>query len=785
MNTALQCIMNCYELSSYFLKNIYKGHINMDNPIGTKGVLAIAYTNLLKNVYNGTSSTFSPWDFKGAISGFQTMFMGYQQHDTQEFLNYLLDGLHEDLNKVKKKPSVEKDSKAKEDKIKAKDEWIGFLRRNQSILVEILYGQYKSTLHCPNEACNNISVTFDPFLSLTLPILQNANAYEVTIQYFPYDIRSRGIQLNLKFNTDCTIMALRNKLGKVLNVHPMSFFIVKTNYEGVIDQIFNGKMLLRSTYGSSRMGMGMGMGSSERNTQFVVFQINPRFFYSKNNSHFIEEKKSQYYLSSFGIKESIEKRQDEIKKLFAEDYDEDNSGCSEDDIHYYSKRVTNTYSGDVITEYQKMNVDKNMGFNNDWIKIVISLNQYESYSLLSRRKIIVLQRVLVMHKSWTCKRIHDEIFKYFFDVLVSRHRMDVPNWNKNTDYVEVDYEKYFKHFFGENFSPQTENDSIQFHENMKYPYRLRIRSLVNEAKNATCYHCKTRTCHDCLLPYTEELTLGGLCSLVQKNLTKEGDELEIDNNFYYLNVSNQNRIVNKDVMFELTWLDDYKSSVYSVLSDLKELDVRIQMQKKANSVSLEDCFKNFMKYEKLEPQNEWYCPECKNHQRATKKMEIYKCPPILILHLKRFSNTSKVGILVDYPIKDLDLTDYIKNSEDTSSKKYDLFAVSNHYGGIGGGHYVAFAQNYFSKKWYKFDDSHVQEIDESNLVKDSGYVLFYRRKDIGQINLDALYNKEFEDYEHLFKENKEKETIKDNDKMDIETLETKNTDKDDNDEKKS
>ena len=38
-------------------------------------------------------------------------FTDFQQHDSQEFLAFLLDGLHEDLNRVHDKPYVElKDS---------------------------------------------------------------------------------------------------------------------------------------------------------------------------------------------------------------------------------------------------------------------------------------------------------------------------------------------------------------------------------------------------------------------------------------------------------------------------------------------------------------------------------------------------------------------------------------------------------------------------------------------------------------------------------------------------
>ena len=73
MNTALQCMSNCWELTNYFLQGHYKNHLNLDNPIGSQGVLAKAYASLLTNLWYGSSSTFSPYHFKRAIEGFQTM----------------------------------------------------------------------------------------------------------------------------------------------------------------------------------------------------------------------------------------------------------------------------------------------------------------------------------------------------------------------------------------------------------------------------------------------------------------------------------------------------------------------------------------------------------------------------------------------------------------------------------------------------------------------------------------------------------------------------------------
>lgn len=41
------------------------------------------------------------------VGHFASQFLGYQQHDSQELLSFLLDGLHEDLNRVKNKEYIE------------------------------------------------------------------------------------------------------------------------------------------------------------------------------------------------------------------------------------------------------------------------------------------------------------------------------------------------------------------------------------------------------------------------------------------------------------------------------------------------------------------------------------------------------------------------------------------------------------------------------------------------------------------------------------------------------
>lgn len=59
---------------------------------------------------------------------------------------------------------------------------------------------------------------------------------------------------------------------------------------------------------------------------------------------------------------------------------------------------------------------------------------------------------------------------------------------------------------------------------------------------------------------------------------------------------------------------------------------------------------------------------------------------------------------------------------------YDLFAVSNHFGGLGGGHYTAFCKLNETGSWFCFDDSSAYEVPADRILSPAAYVLFYRRR---------------------------------------------------------
>ncbi|KAK9668450.1 hypothetical protein RND81_13G061300 [Saponaria officinalis] len=190
----------------------------------------------------------------------------------------------------------------------------------------------------------------------------------------------------------------------------------------------------------------------------------------------------------------------------------------------------------------------------------------------------------------------------------------------------------------------------------------------------------------------------------------------------------------------LNWTDE-ELDLYDVsdLEDLPEVCKSGFTAKKTRqeAISLFSCLDAFLKEEPLGLDDMWYCPHCKEHRQASKKLDLWRLPEILVIHLKRFSYSrylkNKLDTFVTFPIQNLDLGKYVKSKEASNIPcMYELYAISNHYGGLGGGHYTAYAKLIDEDRWYHFDDSHVSSVNETDIRTAAAYVLFYRRVKSGE-----------------------------------------------------
>lgn len=193
---------------------------------------------------------------------------------------------------------------------------------------------------------------------------------------------------------------------------------------------------------------------------------------------------------------------------------------------------------------------------------------------------------------------------------------------------------------------------------------------------------------------------------------------------------------------EESFAENYAGPEHEELIEHSSFQALKEEDDEDETCELTDCLKLFNMEEQLGPEDAWYCNKCKDHVQATKKFDLWKLPPILVIHLKRFSyrnryRRDKLDTLVKFPLEGLNLSEYTLSEAETPC--YDLFAVSNHFGALGGGHYTAFAKNPNDNKWYKFDDSNVSPMNEDRVCSSAAYVLFYRRRDINEIKQELKY----------------------------------------------
>jgi ubiquitin carboxyl-terminal hydrolase 4/11/15 len=180
------------------------------------------------------------------------------------------------------------------------------------------------------------------------------------------------------------------------------------------------------------------------------------------------------------------------------------------------------------------------------------------------------------------------------------------------------------------------------------------------------------------------------------------------------------------------------------------------------ALTLAQCLTEHTRDELLEAGNEVYCSRCKEHRQARKVVRFCRSrlPSVLVLSLKRFeyrdvsglglgvgglgmgrqgAHREKIDVFVDFPVDGLDLAPFCQPEPEPGegSTLYDLFAVCNHYGRMGFGHYTAAArdwtENGLSPEWFSYDDNDVSgplspEEIEAEVHSRNAYILFYRRR---------------------------------------------------------
>ena len=697
MNSALQCLSHCEYLTLYFLNNSYKHEINSNTKYGSGGEIANGYGSLVRELWLGNSSHMHPREFRNIFIRFAKQFAGFSQHDSHEMLTFMLDGLHEDLNRNKDKPYIEMvDQQESETDAEASERfWMNMLRRDNSIIVDLFYGQYKSTLQCP--VCNKISITYDPFMCLGVPITSAFTADVLVIDATVNECKVVKMNVNekdtfgdfVKKNIDdysnkdvigvlCgddmsfkRNMQCNDKLYDMISVHSDLKMVV---YEYKKHQL-EGKKILFIT----------PTVVNDNKTEEPLFYPKPFVYEETNTVSELYNDIACYYKCYYGNV----KCESEVGLVGENTVTVINHG--ECDRNIVEEEKGNKLVEEKVEEDEEEKVKDNIKRGGGGKK---NKRKQEKRNKRKEKKLRNQQKQTNTNDTEPPQETNDN------NTNKSQTQTNQPTPSTNDDIST-----------NANTSINTSIASLPSHETNSLPELTILNNLTQPSRNKyPCDYCNSFKCNNCPFPFKPSDTISTLFSSQSKPRSF----------LLCLKVPSSTLPVSKAISLY--------PSVHEVL-----LSSSLHFKR---SHTLTTCIESFLQKEILDENNMWYCPSCKEHRQAFKQIQLMKLPRYLIIQLKRFKNetsffygNSKNSEEVDFPVHGLNMNKYIQKGNSTANANYtyDLFAISQHYGISFGGHYTAFINN--KGVWYDFDDETVRQVREGSLVSPNAYLLFYKLKE--------------------------------------------------------
>uniref|UniRef100_A0A4W5Q7K1 ubiquitinyl hydrolase 1 n=1 Tax=Hucho hucho TaxID=62062 RepID=A0A4W5Q7K1_9TELE len=698
MNSVIQSLSNTRELRDYFHDRAFETEINCNNPLGTGGRLAIGFAVLLRALWKGTHHAFQPSKLKAIVASKASQFTGYAQHDAQEFMAFLLDGLHEDLNRIQNKPYTETvDSDGRLDEVVAEEAWQRHKMRNDSFIVDLFQGQYKSKLVCP--MCSKVSITFDPFLYLPVPLPQKQKV--LTVFYFAKEPHKKPIKFLVSVSKENSSTAeVLESISRSVRIKAENLRLAEV-MKSRFHRIFLPSHSLDTVSSSDMLFCFEVLSKELAKERVVVLRVQQR-----------------PQVPSIPISKCaacLKPPLSEEEKL---------------------KRCTRCYRvGYCNQACQKNHWSNHKGLchpNMENVGLPFLVSVPESRLTYAR-----LSQLLEGYSRYSVN-----VFQPPF-----QSGRTSPEGTQGGGAGDSDQESPF-------LVPESPLETAQASAHPAGdPDALSTRTTDSGfSEPSSCSQDpqgeKETSCEKAVRP---EAAVAGY--------QQPSESASSHASQFYISILDSNSKEQKleekeeavldlpdESTLALVWKNNERLKEY-VLVRSKELDFKedpgsVSETARAGHFTLEQCLNLFTRPEVLAPEEAWYCPKCQQHREASKQLLLWRLPNVLIIQLKRFSFRSfiwrdKINDMVDFPVRNLDLSKFCIGQKDDMQQPpiYDLYAVINHYGGMIGGHYTAYARLPSAQNsqrsdvgWRLFDDSTVTTVEESQVVTRYAYVLFYRRR---------------------------------------------------------
>lgn len=758
INSVLQCLTHITELRDYFLYNGFAAELNTRNPLGCGGRVAGAFAEVVQALFGDKIAQipmYAASNFRATIGYFRPALGPYVQQDSHEVVAFLLGALHEDLNRAPQGPRVGQAGESTgvgasvgasagasagtrnrgTGERLAAETWSRYKLQNDSVITDLFAGMLKSTLTCLT--CRRSSVTFDPCTELAVPLAVDAH-WSFKVLLFPQDLPPCALEVELRgtssyqelkeYVAQRAHMDASNLLG--VEVHAHQF---RNNYEAPdsesrylpICELFLGTdtvalyevprskgdivvpVLSTGRYAGHRAPQPFGKPffitlSEEEQHSYGAIRKKLEIAYVRLSGGF----------SGFPILSKTSTTSPDSMPLLANRHPEADFGVLQGDFCYATPDVPMNEFFDIKAYASVENMPVcSFGMQSvDPVQVRKEVWTPEPTAAYASAKDVTLAMDAVTR----------DVYNYY--QLTHAHAQKpepgTPEYLQASEWeVERDAEQEKTNAFSVNFGMY---DDSGYAELLGASEGMGLENTADAGQGPTL--------------------VGARDVIVCEWPGAVADE-----------VFSAERPV--------TW--DRPGAMVNVELERARHE-RAGRQKQ--ETTLEDCLDLFTAPEVLNTADSWYCPACKKLRQATRQIELWSTPEILLVHLKRFesqySSTGKLDNTVRFPLTGLDMSPHLPcrdgdgdgDGDDGGRENvYDLIAVDNHFGGLGSGHYTAYVKNPVDDKWYLFDDSEVCEVDAESVASSFAYLLFYRRRDerkmLGGERLSQLIFQSRQEYE--------------------------------------
>ena len=711
-------------------------------------------------------------------------------------MQFLLDGLHEDLNRVLKKPyTVGVDSNNRPDEIVAVESWETHVKRNDSHILDTCFGQLRSHVTCQN--CKEQSVKFDAYSSLSLPIpYKNSKKLKIIIMLPLLYARNNTTPTTASVDIDVLPTVTISELKNILTHHAdlcCKYYNVADSGNNSVDsqliQLYSDIM----QYNCTTAVIVDKMEGDLKFTMALYTRFKPNYKSdllvndSANAINCLHNKYFEIFASYRPIQFPI---------CVTNDH-------SSEELEYIRSKIVNDFNTVLpndVTSIEYISVEYNRVLRLSSCNNVIE-NMYPEHIRLPRYITLrdLYLYIWIYSEQYIVNKEYIQVtMPETFDTTGSRTHIAFMNsacavvFDANTRchyYIPFVIAVCGYNGYSGTAASGQPSPGVMKHE--AYNKNEEIIDLSNWLRNDNVV---------ALVYDNAQLIL----RLGDVKYTHALSDVGID------------RCV-KGLLIKHTYTTPLPVYIHE-----DKLSFEVPVVAETSKLTIYDCLNKFSEREVLPDTETYYCSKCNQHLAPIKKLDLYTTPDVLVIQLKRFLYTpgtyfvqrEKIHDIIEFPLHGLDLSHHVlfhgipptsaaclplpslvtsglgcsgnstsntvplveqvvtraskltveehvthaeihhpdnmelsmangcssnttgtdSSSSSSSPYIYDLYAVSEHMGGLGGGHYTAKCVNFIDNKWYSFNDSNVSVVPEDRLrdsiVTPEAYVLFYKRRSL-------------------------------------------------------